>query len=48
MKNLFKKAVTVFTMMGVCFATIAANSTCTFLVYQSKLPVEVDKMRKFK
>lgn len=43
-----KKTSTVIAAFAIFFASVAANTTCGFIVYQSELPKQVDALRKFK
>ncbi len=48
MKNMYSswiiKAGTLFSMAAIFFASVAANTTCGFIIYQPKLPKEVEEL----
>ena len=47
MKKFFKKYGHVFAAIALVLTTLVANSTCTFLIHQEKLPEGAKTLRKF-
>ena len=44
--KLLKLPVTAIATFAIFFASVAANTTCAFIVHQSELPKEVNVLRK--
>lgn len=47
MKKLLMKYSGILAAMALVFTTLTANSTCTWVTYQEKLPKAAKKLRKF-
>ncbi len=47
MKNLLMKFGSTLAALALVFTTMSANSACSFIIYQDKLPEDAKSLRKF-
>ena len=47
MKNFLRKYGHIFAALALVFTTITANSTCSYVIHQEKLPENAKLLRRF-